>query len=100
MHLVCYLRQGSQVFETYWTTARGVEYMDNSYRLLDLTVYGRQENWEDSPAGWPQECTYTRTRTGSPDWEPTWPGGRPIAQWPRLEAGRSDDLGPAPPRGR
>ena len=54
MHIVCYLRQGSKVFETYWTTRRGVEAMDNSYRLLDLTVYGRQEAWEDSPAGWPQ----------------------------------------------
>jgi len=54
MHIVCYLRQGSNVFETYWTTVRGVEAMDNSYRLLDLTVYGRQEMWEDSPAGWPQ----------------------------------------------
>jgi predicted dithiol-disulfide oxidoreductase (DUF899 family) len=49
-----YLRQGPEVFETYWTTARGVEQMDNSYRLLDLTVYGRQETWEDSPACWPQ----------------------------------------------
>src|SRR5580704_17626046 len=47
MHLVCYPRQGSKVFETYWTTSRGVEYMDNSYRLLDLTVYGRQERFED-----------------------------------------------------
>jgi hypothetical protein len=28
--------------------------MDNSYRLPDLTVYGRQEVWEDSPTGWPQ----------------------------------------------
>ena len=44
MHIVCYLRQGSKVFETYWTTRRGVEAMDNSYRLLDLTVYGRQES--------------------------------------------------------
>ena len=43
MHLVCYLREESKVFETYWTTARGVEVMDNSYHLLDLTVYGRQE---------------------------------------------------------
>lgn len=34
MHLVCYLRRGSSVFETYWTTGRGVESMDNSYRLL------------------------------------------------------------------
>jgi len=42
-HLVCYLRDGSRVFETYWTNGRGVEAMDNSYRLMDLTVYGRQE---------------------------------------------------------
>src|SRR6202161_65800 len=54
MHIVCYLRQGSNVFETYWTTRRGVEVMGNSYGLLDLTVYGRQEMWEDSPTGWPQ----------------------------------------------
>src|SRR5229473_96055 len=42
MHIVCYLRQGSNVFETYWTTRRGVEAMGNSYALLDMTVYGRQ----------------------------------------------------------
>jgi predicted dithiol-disulfide oxidoreductase (DUF899 family) len=93
MHIVCYVRQGAKVFETYWTTARGVEVMDNSYHLLDLTVYGRQEKWEDSPAGWPQQCTYTRTSSGSPTWKPEWPGGRPIAQWPRLQARRTDDLG-------
>jgi predicted dithiol-disulfide oxidoreductase (DUF899 family) len=98
MHIVCYLRQGGLVFETYWTTARGVEAMDNSYRLLDLTVYGRQESWEESPTGWPQHCTYTRTSSGSPTWQPEWPGGRPIAQWPRLEAGHSDDLGTGTPR--
>jgi predicted dithiol-disulfide oxidoreductase (DUF899 family) len=95
MHLVCYLRQGSRVFETYWTTARGVEVMDNNYHLLDLTVYGRQESWENSPAGWPQQSTYTRTSSGSPTWVPVWPGGRPIAQWPRIDAGHSDDLGTA-----
>ncbi len=93
MHIVCYVRQGSKVFETYWTTARGVEVMDNNYHLLDLTAYGRQEKWEDSPAGWPQHCTYTRTSSGSPSWQPEWPGGRPISQWSRIEAGRSDDLG-------
>ena len=84
MHIVCYLRQGSKVFETYWTTRRGIEAMDNSYRLLDLTVYGRQERWEDSPAGWPQW----------PEREhPYRTDGRPIVQWPRLKAGYSDDLG-------
>jgi predicted dithiol-disulfide oxidoreductase (DUF899 family) len=92
-HLVCYLRDGDRVFETYWTTRRGAEAMDYSYALMDLTVYGRQEAWEDSPSGWPQHCTYTRTSSGAPTWKPVWPGGRPIAQWPRLDAGRSDDLG-------
>jgi hypothetical protein len=42
--------------------------MDNSYRLLDLTVYGRQERFEDSPPGWPQppECTDTMREDGRP----------------------------------
>jgi predicted dithiol-disulfide oxidoreductase (DUF899 family) len=93
MYLVCYLRHGDKVFETYWTTRRGVEAMDYSYALMDLTVYGRQEPWEDSPPAWPLQCTYTRTSSGSPTWHPVWPGGRPIAQWSRLEAGRSDNLG-------
>jgi predicted dithiol-disulfide oxidoreductase (DUF899 family) len=94
MHLVSYLRDGDRVFETYWTTIRGVEAMDNSYALMDLTVYGRQEAWEDSPPGWPQQCSNTRTDGGAPDWPPVsvWPAGRPIPQWPRLEAGYSDDL--------
>lgn len=83
MHLVCYLRQGARVFETYWTTRRGVEAMDNSYRLLDLTVYGRQGTWEESPAGWPRLTGKQGLRTD----------GRPIAQWSRLKAGYSDDLG-------
>jgi predicted dithiol-disulfide oxidoreductase (DUF899 family) len=93
-HLVCYLRDGDRVFETYWTTRRGAEAMDYSYALMDLTVYGRQESWEDSPPGWPQECSYTRTDGGAPAWPPLSGSsrGRPIAQWSRLEAGRSDDL--------
>ena len=92
-HLVCYLRDGDRIFETYWTTRRGVEAMDYSYALMDLTVYGRQERWEDSPPGWPRQRS-TRTDGGAPDWPPVsqWPGGRPIAQWPRLAAGRSDNL--------
>lgn len=82
-HLVCYLRQGSNVFETYWTNGRGVEVMDNNYGLLDLTVYGRQETWEDSPKGWPQGANMDTLRSD----------GRPTAQWSRLKARHSDDLG-------
>jgi predicted dithiol-disulfide oxidoreductase (DUF899 family) len=48
-HLVCCLRDRDRVFETYWTKRRGAEAMDYSYALMDLTVYGRQEPWEDSP---------------------------------------------------
>jgi len=94
MHLACYLRHGDRVFETYWTTIRGVEAMDYSYALMDLTVYGRQEAWEDSPSGWPRVGHLTRTDGGPPDWPrlSEWAGGRPTAQWSRLEAGRSDDL--------
>jgi predicted dithiol-disulfide oxidoreductase (DUF899 family) len=81
-HLVCYLRDGDRVFETYWTTGRGVEAMDTSYALMDLTVYGRQEPWEDSPEGWSKGWVVDggNLRTD----------GRPIAQWSRLAAGRSD----------
>ncbi len=83
-HLVHYLRDGDRVFETYWTNGRGVEAMGNNYALMDLTVYGRQEPWEDSPAGWPQPWELNRDiwRTN----------GRPTAQWSRIGAGRSDDL--------
>ena len=84
MHIVCYLRRGSTVFETYWTTMRGVEAMDNSYRLLDLTAYGRQESWEQSPSGWPQRFEGKQRMRSD---------GRPTAQWSRLRDGRADDLG-------
>jgi predicted dithiol-disulfide oxidoreductase (DUF899 family) len=95
-HLVCYLRDGDRVFETYWTKRRGVEAMDYSYALMDLTVYGRRESWETSPIGWPQERSNVRTDAGAPDWPPVPAGseGRPIGQWQRLQAGRSDDLTP------
>jgi predicted dithiol-disulfide oxidoreductase (DUF899 family) len=94
-HLICYLRDGDRVFETYWTKRRGVEAMDNSYALMGLTPYGRQEPWEDTPPGRPQQCSNVRTDAGAPAWPPVseWPGGRPTAQWPRLDAGRTDDLG-------
>jgi predicted dithiol-disulfide oxidoreductase (DUF899 family) len=82
MHIVCYLRRGFKVFETHWTTRRSVEAMDNSYRLLDLTVYGRQEAWEDSPPGLPQRAE---------DEHPYGIDGRPIVQWPRVSAGHSDE---------
>jgi hypothetical protein len=49
-----------------------------------MTVYGRQETWEDSPTGWPQPFATTGEQFRT--------NGRPAAQWSRLATGRSDDL--------
>jgi predicted dithiol-disulfide oxidoreductase (DUF899 family) len=56
--LSVFFRVGEDIFHTYSAYARGVEGVTNSYSLLDMTPYGRQEDWEDSPAGWPQKPTY------------------------------------------
>jgi predicted dithiol-disulfide oxidoreductase (DUF899 family) len=85
---VCYLRDGDRVFETYWTSGRAAETMAPTYGLLDRTVYGRQEVWEDSPPGWPQPFATTGEQFRI--------DGRPTSQWSRLAQGRSDSLaGPA-----
>lgn len=46
------------IFHTNSVYARGCESLSNAYRLLDQTPYGRQQDFEDSPSGWPQEPTY------------------------------------------
>jgi len=48
----------SEVFRTYFTSARGTEALGNVWGFLEATPYGRQEAWEDSPAGWPQTPPY------------------------------------------
>jgi predicted dithiol-disulfide oxidoreductase (DUF899 family) len=50
-----FLRDGRQVYRTYSTQGRGVD----GVPLIDLTPYGRQESFEDSPEGWPQRETYS-----------------------------------------
>ena len=56
--LSVFLRDGEDVYRTYSTTARGVDRLLFANNVLDLTPYGRQEDWEDSPPGWPQHPTY------------------------------------------
>jgi predicted dithiol-disulfide oxidoreductase (DUF899 family) len=56
--LSVFLRDGDDVYRTYSTTARGVDRLVFVNSILDLTPYGRQEDWEDSPPGWPQQPTY------------------------------------------
>jgi predicted dithiol-disulfide oxidoreductase (DUF899 family) len=56
--LSVFLRDGADVYRTYNTTNRGVDRLVFVNSVLDLCPYGRQEDWEDSPAGWPQHPTY------------------------------------------
>lgn len=56
------LRDGDEVFRSYFTTSRGVDRLRLDFNLLDLTPYGRQEQWEDSPVGWPQDPTMSWLR--------------------------------------
>lgn len=56
--LSVFLRDDDNVYRTYFTTSRGVDRLRVDFNLLDLTPYGRQETWEDSPDGWPQTAPY------------------------------------------
>ncbi len=53
-----FIHQGDQVFRTYFVDARGDEAMGSTWTYLDITALGRQEEWEDSPAGYPQTPPY------------------------------------------
>jgi predicted dithiol-disulfide oxidoreductase (DUF899 family) len=55
--LSVFLHDGEEFFRTYYTTGRGVDRLRTDFNLLDLTPYGRQEEWEESPEGWPQTPT-------------------------------------------
>src|SRR6059058_108522 len=53
-----FIRDGDRVFRTYLINNRGDEQMGNTWNYLDITPLGRQEEWEDSPKGYPQTPTY------------------------------------------
>jgi predicted dithiol-disulfide oxidoreductase (DUF899 family) len=56
--LSVFIREGDDVFRTYFTKWRGVEALGSVWTFLDLTPFGRQEDWEDSPEGYPQTKPY------------------------------------------
>jgi predicted dithiol-disulfide oxidoreductase (DUF899 family) len=56
--LSLFLTDGDEVYRTYATQGRGVDRLVFVNNILDLAPYGRQEEWEDSPPGWPQHPTY------------------------------------------
>ena len=80
--LICYLRDGRRVYETFGASGRAAEVM--------APTYGRQEIWEDSPDRRPQSFANTGEQFRR--------DGRPTAQWARLAAGRSDHPGTASAR--
>lgn len=53
-----YLLKDGKPYLTYMTTARGTEAILPVANIMDRTVYGRHQDWEDSPQGWPQQPTY------------------------------------------
>jgi predicted dithiol-disulfide oxidoreductase (DUF899 family) len=54
-----FIRDGDRVFRTYFVNNRGDEVMGGTWAYLDLTALGRQEEWEDSPGGYPQTVPYS-----------------------------------------
>jgi len=55
-----FLRDGDTVYRTWNTDGRGTEQLSHTFALVDVLPYGRQEDWQDSPDGWPQSPTYSR----------------------------------------
>jgi predicted dithiol-disulfide oxidoreductase (DUF899 family) len=55
-----FLRDGDTVYRTWHTDGRGTEQLSHSFALIDLLPWGRQEEWQDSPEGWPQVPTYSK----------------------------------------
>jgi len=53
-----FIREGNRIYRTYFIDARGDEAMGTAWSYLDLSALGRQEEWEDSPEGWPQTPPY------------------------------------------
>jgi len=54
-----FVRDGDRIFRTYFVDNRGDEAMGSTWTYLDITALGRQEEWEDSPEGYPQTAPYT-----------------------------------------
>jgi predicted dithiol-disulfide oxidoreductase (DUF899 family) len=53
-----FIRDGDRIFRTYFVDSRGDEAMGSTWAYLDITALGRQEEWEDSPPGYPQAPPY------------------------------------------
>jgi predicted dithiol-disulfide oxidoreductase (DUF899 family) len=57
-----FLRDGDQIYRSYFTNGRAAEDLSSVWGLLDITPFGRQEDWQDAPEGVPQDPTYSWAR--------------------------------------
>ena len=72
-----FIRDGDRVFRTYMINSRGDEAMGTVWSYLDMTALGRQEEWEDSPEGYPQSRPYKWW-----NWNESYvPGAAPDKRW-------------------
>ena len=70
-----FIRDGERVFRTYFVNNRGDEALGGTWSYLDVTPLGRQETWEDSPAGYPQTAPYQWW-----NWHDEYPAAHSVAQ--------------------
>ena len=56
------MRDGDDIYRTYYTDNRGVEHLGSHWTYLDMTPFGRQEPWEDAPEGWPKQSMHWTCR--------------------------------------
>jgi predicted dithiol-disulfide oxidoreductase (DUF899 family) len=72
-----FIRDGDDIFRTYFVNNRGDEQMGGTWNYLDISALGRQEVWEDSPEGYPQTATYKWW-----NWHDSYvAGAKPDKQW-------------------
>jgi predicted dithiol-disulfide oxidoreductase (DUF899 family) len=65
-----FFRDGERIFRTYFINERGDEALGSTFSYLDMTALGRQEEWEDSPEGYPQTPRAEGATVGWRNWGP------------------------------
>ncbi|MCI0482927.1 MAG: DUF899 domain-containing protein, partial [Candidatus Dadabacteria bacterium] len=71
-----FIRDGNRVFRTYFINKRGDEALGSTWSYLDMTALGRQEEWEDSPKGYPQTPPYEWW-----NWHDEYSNAQPSEEW-------------------
>ncbi|WP_033456350.1 DUF899 domain-containing protein [Bordetella bronchiseptica] len=83
-----FIREGARLFRTYFVNNRGDEQMGGTWNYLDITPLGRQEDWEDSPAGYPQTPPYKWW-----NWHDSYVAGAPPdREWVRVSQASDEAL--------